>query len=150
MNTVHPVMRPWRMCAALACCWLALLFNLQAQNAGSGTIRGRIFNPVSKESVRNAEVRLQGTTQLTYSENDGTVEFLNVVAGPAAISITYTGYNAVNESFTVSAGQVAVREINLTSSSTAVSPKDGVVQLQAFTVSSEPRSFARRARIPRW
>ncbi len=118
---------------------------LHAQSAATGTIQGRVYNPASKEYVRDAEIRLEGTNQVAYTENDGSFHFRNVPAGPAAITITYTGYNTVKESFTVSAGQPAVREINLTSAagSAAAPAKDGVVQLQAFTVSSEREGNAK-------
>jgi iron complex outermembrane receptor protein len=49
---------------------LALVPAAFAQTAG--TIQGRIFNPTSGEYVRNAEVRLDGTNRVTYSEGDGT------------------------------------------------------------------------------
>jgi iron complex outermembrane receptor protein len=125
---------------ALACSVLAA-GSLSAQSAATGSIQGRIFNPASQEYVRNAEVRLDGTNQVTYSENDGSFQFANVAAGTAAITVTYTGYNTVKESFTVTAGQPAVREINIVSASAAPAPgtsKTGeVLQLAAFTVSSE-------------
>jgi len=126
----------WQKFVALACCWLAAL-TAQAQTAG--TIKGRIFNPVSKEYVRNAEVRLEGTNQVTYSEGDGSFQFLGVAPGSTTISVNYTGYVPVKETFTVTAGDAAVREINLTSTASAPADasKDGTVQLQAFTVSTE-------------
>ena len=114
-----------------------------AQASGTGTITGRVFNPATRDYVRNAEVRLDGTNQVAYSSNDGSFQFANVAAGPAAITITYTGYNTVKESFTVSPGQVAVREINLTSSADAPAAKDGVVRLSAFTVSTEREGNAK-------
>lgn len=54
---------------------------LFAQTAGTGTVQGRIYNPASKEYVRNAEVRLEGTNQVAYTENDGTFQLLGVATG---------------------------------------------------------------------
>jgi TonB-dependent receptor len=133
--------------AALACCWLASVLSLHAQ--ATGTIQGRVFNPASKEYVRNAEVRLGGTSQIIYTENDGSFRFENVPLGSATIDITYTGYNPVKETFTVAAGQTAVREINLTSTAATAASKDGVVQLQAFTVSSEREGNAKAIQAQR-
>jgi iron complex outermembrane receptor protein len=121
--------------------WLLAAVSAYAQATGS--IQGRVFNPVSKEYVRNAEVRLDGTNQLTYTENDGAFSFAQVPVGPASITITYTGYNTVKENFTVSAGQPSVREINLISAEAAPQTKDGVIQLAAFTVSSEREGNAK-------
>ncbi len=122
--------------------WLLAGVALHAQSA-TGAVRGRVYNPASQEYVRNAEVRLDGTGQVTYTENDGAFQFTAVAAGPAAITITYSGYNTVKESFTVTAGDVAVREINLTSTVAAPAAKDGVVRLEAFTVSSEREGNAK-------
>src|SRR6476469_6884067 len=88
---------------ALPFCWLALTLMLHAQ--GTGVIQGRVFNPVAQAYVRDAEVRLDGTNQVTYTENDGSFQFSAVPAGPASVTVTFTGYNTVKESFTVAAGQ---------------------------------------------
>lgn len=112
---------------------------LSAQTATTGSIQGRIYNPVSKDYVRDVEVRLEGTNQVAYTEGDGSFQFNGVPAGTASISVAYTGYIPVKETFTVTAGQIAVRDINLTSTS-SVAPaakKEGPIEMQAFTVSSE-------------
>ena len=141
MNPATSVSQRVLRCIALTLVWL--LPTIHAQTAGTGTIQGRVFNPVSKEYVRNAEVRLEGTNQITYTENDGTFQFNNVPAGSATVTVNFTGYNPAKENFTVAAGQTAVREINLTSTEATAGTKDGVVQLQAFTVSSEREGNAK-------
>jgi TonB-dependent receptor len=105
--------------------------------SGTGTIQGRVSNPATGEYTRNAEVRVAGTNLVAYTEADGTFRIPNVPAGEVALTVTYIGYNTVNETFTVSAGQTAVRDINITSTAVAGTNQDGVVELQAFTVSSE-------------
>ena len=140
MNVPTPSPLPhWQKLIALAGCWLAAVASLAAQTAGTGAVQGRVYNPVAKEYVRNAEVRLEGTNQITYTESDGSFQFTQVAPGAATVVVNYTGYNSVNESFTVTAGQIAAREITLTSAAVAAPAKvkDGVVQLQAFSVSSE-------------
>ena len=119
--------------------WMLTAVLLHAQSAGTGSVQGRVFNPVSKEYVRNAEVRLEGTQQVTFTEGDGSFQFLNVAAGPATISVAFSGYTTVKDTFTVTAGTPAVREISITSTAapTPTPNKDGVLQLTAFTVASE-------------
>jgi iron complex outermembrane recepter protein len=109
------------------------------QPAATGSIQGRVYNPVSQEYVRNAEVRLDGTNRIVYTESDGSFQFAGVPAGTATIVIDYTGYQESKETLTVGAGQVVSREISLTSSAATPAPgtKDGVVKLDAFTVSSQ-------------
>lgn len=93
--------------------------------------------------MRNAEVRLEGTPHVTYSESDGSFTFRNVPGGAATIFVTYTGYNPIKETFTITPGQTATREINFTSTAASAGTKNGVVQLQAFTVSSEREGNAK-------
>jgi len=129
----------WRKFTVLVCCWLAATLGLRAQAPATGSVQGRVYNPATKEYVASAEVRLDGTNQVTYTESDGTFQFNNVAVGPAGIVVTFSGYNTVKESFTVTAGQPAVREINLVSTENVPAPtvKNGVVQLAAFTVDTE-------------
>ncbi len=134
----------WLKIAALFFGWFLSTLSVFAQASGTGTVQGRVYNPVTKQYVRNAEIRLEGTQQVTYSENDGSFQFRNVASGPATINVNYTGYNPVKETFTVTAGQPSVREINLTSTAQAApDTKDGVLQLQAFTVASEREGNAK-------
>ncbi len=109
----------------------------------TGAIVGRVFNPVSQEYVRDAEVRLEGTSRVTYTESDGSFRFDNVALGSAAITVNYIGYNSVKETFAVAAGQPAVREINLTSTA-AISHKEGeIIKLDTYVVSSEREGNAK-------
>lgn len=130
--------------------WLVSAVSLSAQSAG-GTVQGRVYNPVSKEFVRNAEVRLEGTQQTVFTEGDGSFQFLNVPAGEAKLTVVFTGYNTINETLTVTAGQTAVREINLVSAAATSTgtTKDGVVQLSAFTVATEREGNAKAIQAQR-
>lgn len=140
MNSTKSLQLHWLKCLAAALGWFAIVVAAQAQ--GTGTIQGRVFNPTSQEYVRNAEVRLANSNQQTYTENDGSFTLTNVPEGVAIVTITYTGYNTVTERVNVSAGQIAAREVNLVS--TQAGPADqGVVQLQAFTVSTEREGNAK-------
>src|SRR5215213_6360246 len=105
MKTVNTPLRFWFRVFALAVMSGAAALQLPAQTPATGTIQGRVFNPAAREYVRNAEVRLEGTNQITYSENDGSFRFDNVAPGQATIDITFTGYNPVKETFTVTPGQ---------------------------------------------
>ena len=140
MNSIYLLRRLWSsFFLAFAVGWLLPAMALQAQSANSGSIQGRVYNPTLKQYVRNAEVRLEGTNQIAYTESDGTFRFSNVPAGPASIAVAFTGYITANETFIVTAGQPSVREINLTSTmeSSQTPAKGSVVKLEAFTVSSE-------------
>lgn len=141
MNTKKTLLRPWpSLLLPLVFGWLLSFAFAQAQS--TGTIQGRVYNPATEQYVRNAEVRIEGTNQSFVTESDGAFEFRNVPAGTATVTVTYTGYNTARETFVVAAGQVATREINLVSSQVGGSG-EGVIRLQAFTVSTEREGNAK-------
>ena len=84
------VMSVYRCCLALITAAAFGLFfpPLHAQSPATGTVQGRVYNPVAQEYVRNAEVRLEGTNQITYTENDGSFQFTSVPAGTIVPSPT--------------------------------------------------------------
>lgn len=59
--------------------------------AGTGTIRGRVLNRVTGDYIRNAEIRVAGTSIATYSEDGGYYRLAGVPAGPATVVVRYTG-----------------------------------------------------------
>src|SRR5687767_5958437 len=102
MKTKRRQIAQWRGCFAALLSWFISAALLQAQGTG-GTISGRVFNPVTGEYVRNAEVRLQGSQQLVTTGSDGSFRIDNVPPGAATITVTYTGYDTATESVSVSA-----------------------------------------------
>src|SRR4051812_2305285 len=113
MKTALALSRNWLKVTAIILASLAAVLGAQAQTGGTGTVQGRVYNPATKQYIRNAEVRLEGSQQVVYSENDGSFQLLNVPAGEAKVTVNYSGYTPATETFTVAAGQTAVREINL-------------------------------------
>lgn len=123
---------------------IALLFSSTAQAADpTGTIAGRVYNPATKEYVRNAEVRVDGTNLVTYTESDGSFQFGNIAAGPTAVSVSYSGYQPVTERITVEAGATVTREIRISSTAPGGRSQDGTIRLQEFVVSSEREGNAK-------
>src|SRR5512132_1988510 len=79
----------WQILRALACAGLATAAAL-AQGA-TGTIAGRVSSAATKEFVRNAEVRVDGTNLVAYTEDGGFFRLSGVPAGPASVTVNYTG-----------------------------------------------------------
>ena len=113
------------------------------QNAKTGEIVGRVFNPATGEYVRNAEVRLAGGSQVVVTADDGSFRLTDVPAGQASIAVTYTGYLPVHETFTVGNGDTVVRDIRLTSNSRSAVVASTVVKLQEFVVSAARQGNAK-------
>src|SRR5690606_14826945 len=138
---------PRSHCACRASAFIAVVSFLivvctgWAQNTATGTIEGRVFNPLTKEYLRNAEVRIQGTSILAVTGNDGSYRIPNVPVGVATVSVSYTGYQPMSAEVTVPPRQVVTHNFDL--QSTAGVESGGVVALDRFTVSSRREGTAK-------
>jgi iron complex outermembrane receptor protein len=108
--------------------------------AQSGAVSGRVFNPATGEYVRNAEVRVQGTSILVFSGDDGTYRILNAPVGAITLSLTYAGHPTVTAPVTTTAGQVATRDFELTEAGRAAGD---IVQMSRMTVSTAAEGNAK-------
>lgn len=106
---------------------------------GHGVVSGRIFDPLTGEYVRNAEIRVRGTDLLSLSQGDGRYRLSDVPAGPVTITVSYPGLRSALAALTIVAGEVATQDFNLQRSEST----DAVVQLGRFTVSTEREGSAK-------
>src|SRR3954465_7611358 len=102
----------------------------RAQSAASGAISGRVFNASTKEYVRNAEIRVEGTNLVAYTDDGGFFRVVGVPAGQASLAVSYTGSQASAATLTVAAGQTATHDFELQSA--AGKNGESVVTLGAF------------------
>src|SRR5688500_5038304 len=149
----YPTVPRFRLCARRAWLDLArvllLLVTLVSLGAmaraqpptGTGAITGRVFNSATKEYIRNAEVRVEGTNLAAFSEDAGFYRLVGVPAGEATLTISYTGTEAATAKVNVSAGQTATRDFELQGS--RIGPGSEVVTLGQFTVSAEREGQAK-------
>ncbi|MBE2214117.1 MAG: TonB-dependent receptor [Opitutaceae bacterium] len=123
---------------------LALTFLLslvtQAQTAATGRISGRVFNPATREYVRDAKVSVQGTSLSTTSEPGGFFHLDNVPAGAAKVVVTYAGYDPTVAAIQVEPGATAQHDFELILASRG---EDDTVELDTFVVSSEREGNAK-------
>ena len=135
---------PRRLLCGLVGVFLASGPALEAQSPDSGSITGRVYNPATKEFVRSAEIRVEGTTILTASEDGGYYSLRGVPAGQANVSVSYIGYLKATQTVAVVAGQAVVQDFELTSPRAAAQSGAGVVKLGAFVVSSGAEGQAKQ------
>ena len=115
----------------------------------TGRIVGRIFNPGTQEYVRHAEVAVEGTNIVAFSDDDGSFVLSNVPAGDVTVTVTYTGYDKAVSKVVLQPGQTATREFELKGSTFRPAPPatpglaESVVQLAKFEVSSEREGNAK-------
>ncbi len=83
------------------------------QQIGTGGVRGRVLNTATGEYVRNAEVRVEGTTIVTYSEDGGNFRLNGVPAGDATVVVRYTGLQESKAATTIVANEIVTLDFEL-------------------------------------
>ena len=125
---------------------VGLLAPVFAAGADGGTITGRIFNPTTREYVRNAEISVRGSSAIAISDENGAYQLTGLPAGDAVVTVNYTGSTPAVVTVKVTPGQETTRDIELTSSletPVGAGARGEVVKLSAFTVSSEREGNAK-------
>ncbi len=77
-------------------------------------VRGRVLNTTTGQYLRNAEVRVQGTGIVTYTNDDGSFEITNVPTGEVTIVVRYAGLQDAAVMTSVSAGQAVSLDVQMT------------------------------------
>jgi len=107
-------------------------------------VTGRVYNPTSQEYVRDAEVVIEGTSLQSATEVGGFFTLSNVPAGEVVLTVRFSGYNSVSQTFQVNAGETATREVELLPARRQPGTgQDDPIELSAFVVSSEREGNAK-------
>lgn len=96
----------------LVCCSLILAgFVAFGQN---GTIRGKVIDGETGESLIGATIVLSGTTNGTISDFDGNYTLANIPAGMQSITVSYVSYETVElKDIEVTPGEVSIADVSL-------------------------------------
>lgn len=84
-----------------------------AQAQQTGSLRGRILNTATGEYIRNAQIRVEGTQIVTYSEDGGIFRIAGVPAGQARVSVRYTGLVDATATVSIEPGRTATLDFAL-------------------------------------
>jgi iron complex outermembrane receptor protein len=103
----------------------------QSQAVGSGGVRGRVLNTATGEYIRNAEIRIEGTTITGLSEDGGAFRLGGVPAGEVTVVVKYTGLQEGRAVATVAPGQTATLDFALKPQSYS-----GAGEVQALTITA--------------
>lgn len=117
----------------VALLWLSAV-GLLAQAGTSGSISGRVRNVGNDRFLNNARVVIEGSGRETFTNEFGEYRFDDVPAGEQRIRAGYTGLDSEAAVVSVTAGQVARRDFNLTSRERY--GEDKTVVLSEFVVQS--------------
>ncbi|MDE2754821.1 MAG: TonB-dependent receptor [Gemmatimonadota bacterium] len=106
---------------------VAILFAVAAApaQAQTGVVEGRVLDGASQRPLGNAQVLIAGTGIGQLTNSAGRFLLLNVPAGEHTVQVTLIGYAEAEQTVTVTAGQTASIDIEM--SSTAISLNEIVV-----------------------
>src|SRR5690349_5840163 len=99
----------------IACALLLPLSAIAQTGDGASSISGRIFNPVTGEYVRNAQIRIEGRSETAVSEDGGYYRLTGVAPGNVTLVVSYTGYQPTTATIHLDAGTAITRDFELTS-----------------------------------
>jgi TonB-dependent receptor len=144
MPTTRPPRLLRALCGALPLFLLAVTLPLRAQTAPTGGVRGRVFDAATQEYVRNAEVRVEGTPFVAYTENGGVYQLVGVPAGAVTVVVSYAGMQPVKSVVTIAPGQIVAQDLDLKEAAAGGPKANGeLVQLGRFVVSAEAEGQAK-------
>lgn len=111
----------------------------------TGTIEGRVFNPATGQFVNKAEIKVEGTDLVTYTETDGYYRIMSVPTSEYRLTVVYTGYVKASATVKVLPGQTASRDFELrqTEFRSDLELNKDAIRMSAYTVSSEREGYAK-------
>ncbi len=115
---------------------LAVFPVAHAQNASTGAVSGRVYNPETGEYVRNAQIRATPGGEVAISEQGGFYQITNLPPGDVTLVLSYAGFPNVTAKATVAAGATTTVDLNLPAAA-GTDAAGEVVKLEAFTVTSD-------------
>lgn len=115
---------------AIVCCLAGPAF---AQDA-TGTVEGRVLNAANGTYLSKARVIVEGTNLEALTNDFGEYRILNVPAGSAKLTVSYTGQAPRSAVVTVAGAAVVTQDFQLGKPTTSA---DGTVQLNEFVVSAQ-------------
>ncbi|MBI4626844.1 MAG: TonB-dependent receptor [Verrucomicrobia bacterium] len=125
MTKLHSVfLRPSLLLAAAL---LACVFDVRAQNSGTGAVSGRVVNAATGAYLEGAEVSA-GTGARVLTDRNGNFTLDRVPSGTQRLRVYYTGLDVATPTVDVRPGQTA---------DVTVAVESKVLQLDAFTVSAD-------------
>jgi iron complex outermembrane receptor protein len=110
--------------------------------AQAGAITGRVYNPATREYIRNAEVRVEGTNLVTISEDGGYYRINNAPSGTVTVTATYTGHESASTTLNVAAGSTATHDFELAPTGARANANE-TITLAAFVVETEREGQAK-------
>ncbi|MBL9202320.1 MAG: TonB-dependent receptor, partial [Opitutaceae bacterium] len=114
----------------------AALLTAAALTAADGTIEGRVLNATTGVYLNQARVAVEGTRLEAFTNASGEYRLTGVPAGPATLTVRFTGLSAPAAAVTVVAGGVTTQDFSLQRAGAPTAADAATVKLDEFIVAS--------------
>jgi iron complex outermembrane receptor protein len=115
---------------------LLLAFVAPAFAQATGTITGHVFNTVSQEYIRDAEIQVEGTNITVASGTSGVYTLARVPAGEVTLKVTYAGLPPLTSKVTVADGVTVNHELEIGAAPAEASSDGKTLQLETLKVTA--------------
>lgn len=121
----------------------------KAARAATGVVTGRVFNAATGEYIRSAEIRLEGTDTVVYSEDGGFYRLQDIPAGPVTLTASYASVRSATAAAVIPAGGSATLDFELRpllytpAARAAEAAGETIVMLDKFDVSASREGQAK-------
>jgi TonB-dependent receptor len=112
-----------------------------AQAVATGTVEGRVQNIATGASLENARVSVKGTSLITFTDDGGRYQLINVPSGPVVLRFFYTGLDEKEVTVEVKAGATVVSDVSLTNKN-VYGKEDDLIVLDKFVVQASKETNA--------
>jgi iron complex outermembrane recepter protein len=120
--------------------------NVQAQQAATGSVTGRVMNAEDGKYLPRARITIPGTNIETFTDDYGQFELRDVPAGDVTINADFTGQKTLSTPVSVKAGQTISKDLRF-NADRAKTTADGAIVLDEFQVQAQRFQNARQIAI---
>lgn len=126
-----------RLSCAVALALSIAFTSVSAQEAATGTVRGKVQNASNGKFVENASISVAGTNLQVVSNAFGEYQLSGVPSGQVTLTARYTGEPDQSLSVAVAPGAVVNQDITFRETAETQRRADGTIVLDPFVVSAE-------------
>jgi peptide/nickel transport system substrate-binding protein len=100
----------------------------------AGSVEGHVYDATTSAPISGASVKVVDTTNLALTNATGYYSFSGLESGTYELNVSITGYDAVQVSFEISAGETTVKDVNLQQEDTGDTGGGGLGTLALATL----------------
>lgn len=132
---MNPFIKSLSLAALTLAWWLAPVAGYAAESESLGTVEGRVQNTVTGRYLVGVRIAVQGREAEAFTDQFGSYRLTRLPAGPAVITVFYTGLDPAQANVAITGGQTTVQDFSL-GNVARYGEAGATVRLDAFVVNT--------------